>query len=87
MLTLSYATHRSCVGRNLANLELLVIVASIFRRYHFVLEDPDMEVRPLTRSIAPTITAIYPPLSQLATREGFLRKPVECKVGMRRRQV
>ncbi|KAI0698054.1 cytochrome P450 monooxygenase pc-bph [Cerioporus squamosus] len=57
---------RSCVGRNLANLELLVIVASIFRRYDFVLEDPDKE---------------------LDTREGFLRKPVECKVGMRRRSV
>ena len=36
---------RSCVGRNLANLELLVIVASIFRRYEFVLEDPAVEVR------------------------------------------
>ena len=83
MLTLSYATHRSCVGRNLANLELLVIVASIFRRYHFVLEDPDMEVRPLVRFIARCSLS----LSQLATREGFLRKPVECKVGMRRRQV
>ena len=38
---------RSCVGRNLANLELLVIVASIFRRYEFVLEDPTAEVRPV----------------------------------------
>ncbi|KAM5532170.1 hypothetical protein V8D89_014195 [Ganoderma adspersum] len=57
---------RSCVGRNLANLELLVIVASIFRRYEFVLEDPAI---------------------QLDTREGFLRKPVECKVGMKRRHV
>ncbi|TBU45145.1 cytochrome P450 monooxygenase pc-bph [Dichomitus squalens] len=55
---------RSCVGRNLANLELLVIVASIFRRYHFVLENPN---------------------AQLETREGFLRKPVECKVGMKQR--
>ena len=33
------------MGRNLANLELLVIVASIFRRYEFVLEDPTAEVR------------------------------------------
>ncbi|PIL27720.1 cytochrome P450 [Ganoderma sinense ZZ0214-1] len=57
---------RSCVGRNLANLELLVIVASIFRRYEFVLEDPTAE---------------------LDTREGFLRKPVDCKVGMKRRHV
>ncbi|KAI0765297.1 cytochrome P450 monooxygenase pc-bph [Fomes fomentarius] len=57
---------RSCVGRNLASLELLVIVASIFRRYEFVLEDPNAE---------------------LDTREGFLRKPSECKVGMKRRHL
>ncbi len=43
--TCSYC--RSCVGRNLANLELLVIVASIFRRYEFVLEDPAAQVRPV----------------------------------------
>ncbi|KAI0824804.1 cytochrome P450 monooxygenase pc-bph [Trametes gibbosa] len=57
---------RSCVGRNLANLELLVIVASIFRRYDFVLEDPS---------------------APLATSEGFLRKPLNCIVGMKRRHV
>ncbi|KAH9849581.1 cytochrome P450 monooxygenase pc-bph [Lenzites betulinus] len=57
---------RSCVGRNLANLELLVIVASIFRRYDFVLEDPN---------------------ARLETSEGFLRKPLKCIVGMKRRQV
>ena len=33
------------MGRNLANLELLVIVASIFHRYEFVLEDQTAEVR------------------------------------------
>jgi len=55
---------RSCVGRNLASMELLIIVASIFRRYEFVLEDPE---------------------KHFDTVEGFLRKPVECKVGMRRR--
>ncbi|KAI0316224.1 cytochrome P450 [Amylostereum chailletii] len=32
---------RACVGKNLANMELLIIVASILRRYHFVLEDPE----------------------------------------------
>ncbi len=32
--------HRACIGRNLANLELQVIVASILKRYHFVLENP-----------------------------------------------
>ena len=44
-MTNGYDLCRSCVGRNLANLELLVIVASIFRRYEFVLEDPAVEVR------------------------------------------
>ncbi|KAH9932186.1 cytochrome P450 [Fomitopsis serialis] len=55
---------RSCVGRNLASMELLVIISSILRRYHFVLEDPEMK---------------------LDTKEGFLRKPVQCRVGIRRR--
>ncbi|EIN08191.1 cytochrome P450 monooxygenase pc-bph [Punctularia strigosozonata HHB-11173 SS5] len=55
---------RACVGRNLANMELLIIIASILRRYHFVLEHPE---------------------KPFDTREGFLRKPVECKVGIKRR--
>ena len=36
---------RSCVGRNLAFLELQIIVASILRRYDIVLENPDEPVR------------------------------------------
>jgi len=55
---------RACVGRNLASMELLIIISSILSRYHFVLADPDQP---------------------LATREGFLRKPVECRVGIKRR--
>lgn len=55
---------RSCVGRNLASMELLIIIASILRRYHFVLEEPE---------------------HKLETKEGFLRKPVACRVGLRRR--
>lgn len=31
---------RACVGRNLATLELQIIVASLLHRFHFVLEDP-----------------------------------------------
>lgn len=58
--------HRACIGRNLANLELQIIVASILKRYHFVLENLD-EVLPV--------------------REGFLRKPIGCRVGMKRREV
>jgi len=32
---------RSCVGKNLANMELLIFVATIFRRYTFTLESPE----------------------------------------------
>lgn len=57
---------RACVGRNLAFLELQIIIASIMRRYDIVLADPNQP---------------------LETREGFLRKPLECKVGIKRRDV
>jgi len=56
---------RACVGKNLANMELQIFVATIFRRYTFVLEDPK---------------------KRFDTVEGFLRKPVECRVGMKRRE-
>lgn len=56
---------RACVGKNLAALELCVIIASVFRRYEFSsLEGQKME-----------------------TLEGFLRKPVECVLGVKRRDV
>ena len=35
---------RACVGKNLATLELQIIISSLLRRYHFVLENPDIEV-------------------------------------------
>ncbi|EAU89384.1 cytochrome P450 monooxygenase pc-bph [Coprinopsis cinerea okayama7 len=57
---------RACVGRNLAFLELQIIIGSIMRRYDLVLEDPDQP---------------------LETREGFLRKPLGCNVGIKRRDV
>jgi benzoate 4-monooxygenase len=57
---------RACVGRNLASMELLIIISSVLRRYEFVLADPD---------------------KVFDTREGFLRKPVECRVGIKRRQL
>lgn len=53
---------RSCVGRNVAEMELALIVATVFRRY---------KVEVLQK--------------KLETREGFLRKPVECFVGIQRR--
>ena len=53
---------RSCVGRNVAEMELALIVATAFRRYEFDLHQDVLE-----------------------TREGFLRKPLECWVGLRKR--
>jgi len=53
---------RSCVGRNVAEMELALIVGTTFRRYEFELYQDVLE-----------------------TREGFLRKPVECMVGVRKR--
>jgi benzoate 4-monooxygenase len=53
---------RSCVGRNVAEMELALIVGTVFRRYEFELYQDVLE-----------------------TREGFLRKPMECMVGVRKR--
>ncbi|CAF9942069.1 hypothetical protein IMSHALPRED_003187 [Imshaugia aleurites] len=55
---------RACVGRNVAEMELALIVATVNRRYAFELRER----------------------GELETREGFLRKPVRCRVGMRRRR-
>ena len=75
------------MGRNLANLELLVIIASVFRRYEFVLEDPDAEVGFAVMGSNGMTGAVLTSMLQLVIREGFLRKPVDCKVGMKRRQL
>lgn len=55
---------RACVGRNVAEMELGLIVSSVARRYEFLLREE----------------------GELECREGFLRKPVRCLVGMRRRR-
>lgn len=57
---------RACVGKNLATMELQMIIGTVARRFDFVPE------------------SIGEPL---ATREGFLRKPLVCRVGMRRRNM
>jgi benzoate 4-monooxygenase len=54
---------RSCVGRNVAEMELALIVGTTFRRYEFDLYQKTLE-----------------------TREGFLRKPLECMVGIKKRK-
>ncbi|KAI9838603.1 MAG: hypothetical protein M1819_004917 [Sarea resinae] len=53
---------RACVGRNVAEMELALIVATVCQRYEFELYQEELE-----------------------TREGFLRKPLGCRVGMRKR--
>ncbi|KAJ7095518.1 cytochrome P450 [Mycena epipterygia] len=55
---------RACIGRNLAGLELMLFAATLFRRYHFVLAEPE---------------------KPMETREGFIRKPLRCDVGIKRR--
>lgn len=35
---------RACVGRNLASMELFLIISSVFRRYHIVLQNPEEKV-------------------------------------------
>jgi len=53
---------RACVGRNVAEMELALIVSTVFHRYEFELYEDVLE-----------------------TREGFLRKPLRCMVGLKKR--
>ncbi|KAH6670513.1 putative benzoate 4-monooxygenase [Halenospora varia] len=53
---------RSCVGRNVAEMELALIISTTFRRYEFELYQDELE-----------------------TREGFLRKPLACMIGVKKR--
>lgn len=54
---------RACVGQNVARMELTLILATVFRRYEFVLEQ-----------------------KELISMEGFSKKPVECWLGIKRRE-
>ncbi|KDE09272.1 hypothetical protein MVLG_00590 [Microbotryum lychnidis-dioicae p1A1 Lamole] len=58
---------RSCVGRNVAMMELLIFVATFVYRYDFKLAEGENQ--------------------QLEVAEGFLRKPLGCKMGIKRRTV
>lgn len=54
---------RACVGRNVAEMEMKMIVATWARRYDVCLRQEVME-----------------------TREGFLRKPLELNIGLKKRE-
>ncbi|GAA6034087.1 hypothetical protein JCM8097_000688 [Rhodosporidiobolus ruineniae] len=56
---------RSCVGRNVAMMELFCFISSLNLRYDFVLAEPN---------------------KPLEVVEGFLRKPTECFMGLKRRE-
>jgi benzoate 4-monooxygenase len=47
---------RACVGRNLAILELQLIIASMMHRYEFVLQDPEDQVSALCGLITDVLT-------------------------------
>lgn len=51
------------MGRNVAEMEMALIVSTVFRNYEFELYQDKLE-----------------------TREGFLRKPLELFVGIRKRK-
>lgn len=55
---------RACLGRNIAEMELLLFASTVFWRYDVVLRQGRDEWR---------------------VREGFLRKPLGLRVGVRRR--
>ena len=76
---------RACVGKNLANMELQIFIATIFRRYTFVVESPEKHVGP--SHLAHLFSTDRVVCMQLETVEGFLSKPVSCRVGMKRREV
>ena len=76
------------MGKNLANMELQIFIATIFRRYTFVLEDPKKHVRSsYLLAHQPLLLIKFLFSAQFDTVEGFLRKPIACRVGMKRREV
>ena len=61
--TFSNLWCRACVGRNLASMELLIIISSILRHYSFVLEEPEKPVRVgfYLPTLAGFLTEVYLP--------------------------
>ncbi|KAF8892391.1 hypothetical protein CPB85DRAFT_1230590 [Mucidula mucida] len=62
---------RACVGRNLAMMELQMIVATLVKRFDFI----------------PEVPAVLIFSVKLAVREGFLRKPLAFTMGIKKRDV
>ena len=62
------------MGRNVAEMELALIVGTVLGGFEFVLRE------------GKGVRREGDGVGELKTREGFLRKPLGCRVGMRRRR-
>jgi benzoate 4-monooxygenase len=76
----------SCVGRNLAAMELQIILASVMRRYELALGD---ESKPVSlNECCLNIDQIKTnPMLQMVISEGFLRKPLSVDLSIKRRDI
>ncbi|KAK4702902.1 benzoate 4-monooxygenase, partial [Phenoliferia sp. Uapishka_3] len=63
---LEKALNMSCVGRNVAFMELVIFISTFIYRYDFKLVDAER--------------------NELEVAEGFLRKPLGCQMGVKRRE-
>ena len=61
--------YRACVGRNVAVVELQIVIASLLRRYQFVLEQPGQTV-----SSAREVKTFVPNLSWTARDTRWIPK-------------
>jgi len=64
--------YRACVGKNLVNLELQIFMATIFRRYTFIVENPEKRVsRHLTSPTRSQLIEFFFPLRAVGHRRGI----------------
>ena len=76
------ALYSACIARNLAIMQLHIIVATLFRRYDFALESDE----PVSVSTSIHSLTVADILQQLQVRDTFARRPLGCTVGITRRK-
>ena len=74
--------NRACIGRNLAIMQLHIIVATLFRRYDLALKS-DEPVSCLPCRLMTVCQLIHP---QLRVRDSLARRPLDCIVGITHRK-
>lgn len=75
------ASHRACLGRSLAIMQLHIIFATLFRRYDFTLKSD----APVSRAYTYLIT-VADFLHQLEVRDSLARRALECIIGIKPRK-